>query len=239
MRLLFAFFAAVGLGACTAPPQVAAPLPAAEDVPVSVTRAIEVTRRIEPVAEVLCRSETPQQACDFSILVNRDPRAGVNAFQTIDPATGRPVIILTAGLIRDVRNDDELAFVIGHEAAHHIAQHLGAQQAAAQAGADFLGRQAFERGATEAEIIEAAQAGAFIGARRFSQTAELEADALGTIIACGAGFDPVLGAQFFSQLPDPGDRILGTHPPNAARMEVVRATAAQFCPQVSGVPQRS
>lgn len=229
MRLLFALLASVSLGACVAPSVVAPPVPAPQDVPVSVTRAIEVTRRIEPVAEALCRSETPQQVCDFSILVNRDPRAGVNAFQTIDPANGRPVIILTVGLIQEVRNDDELAFVIGHEAAHHIAQHLAAQQAAAQAGADFLGRQAFERGASEAEIIEAAQAGAYIGARRFSQSAELEADALGTIIACGAGFDPVLGSQFFSQLPDPTDRILGTHPPNAARIDIVRQAAEQFC----------
>jgi predicted Zn-dependent protease len=188
-----------------------------------------VTNRIEPVAEALCRSETRRQNCDFQILVNRDPRAGVNAFQTLDPANGRPIIILTVGLIREVRNDDELAFVIGHEAAHHIAQHLAAQQEAAQLGANILGRQAFERGGSEAEIMEAAQAGAFIGARRFSQTAELEADALGTIIACRAGFDALVGAQFFTQLPDPGDRILGTHPPNAARVEAVRQTAARFC----------
>lgn len=229
MRLLFVLFAVIGLSACVAPVPVAVPPPVPQDVPVSVARAIEVTRRIEPVAEALCRAETPRQNCDFAILVNRDPNSGVNAFQTLDPATGQPILILTVGLIRDVRNDDELAFVLGHEAAHHIAQHLAAQQQAAQAGADFLGRAAFERGASEAEIIEAAQAGAFIGARRFSQTAELEADALGTVIACRAGFNPLIGAQFFSQLPDPGEQILGTHPPNAARIGVVQQTFAAAC----------
>ncbi len=230
MRLVLAALAVLGLGACVAPTQqFAAPVPVPQEVPVSVARAIEVTRRIQPVAEALCRAETPRQSCDFAILVNRDPRAGVNAFQTLDRDTGRPIIILTVGLIQDVRNDDELAFVIGHEAAHHIAQHLAAQQQAAQLGADLLGREAFERGGSEAEIIEAAQAGAIIGARRFSQSAELEADALGTVIACRAGFDPLIGSQFFSQLPDPGDRVLGTHPPNAARVGIVRQAYERFC----------
>jgi len=128
-----------------------------------------------------------------------------------------------------VRNADELAFVIGHEAAHHIAQHLDAQLIASRTGAQILGSRAQQSGASRQEIIEAAQAGALIGARQFSQTAELEADSLGTIIACRAGYDPVLGSAFFSQLRDPGVQILGTHPPNAARVEIVRQTAAQQC----------
>jgi hypothetical protein len=45
-------------------------------------------------------------------------------------------------------------------------------------------------------------------------------------IALMAGYDPVLGAAFFSRLPDPGDRFLGTHPPNAERQaEVARVVA--------------
>ena len=236
MRLALILVASLSLGACvsTTPtvlpseaqiPEVEAP----QGVPVSVARAIEVTQRMEPVAEAVCRAEIPQQNCDFDIVVLRDPRAGVNAFQTLHPDTGQPVILLTVGLIYEVRSDDELAFVVGHEAAHHIAQHIDQQRTAAERGARIFGNTAIQAGASQEEVIEAAQLGALVGSRQFSQEAELEADALGTIITCRAGFDPVQGAEFFSQLPDPGETVLGTHPPNRERVRIIRQVAAQRC----------
>lgn len=231
MRVLILLLSVLTLGACVAPTLTAAPSTTAvpTQVPVSVARAIEVTRRMEPVAEQLCRAQTPNQNCDFEFLVTRDPRAGINAFQTLNPENGRPVIILTVGLIRSVRNADELAFVIGHETAHHIAEHIGQQEAAARAGAQIFGTSAQQRGASQDEILAAAQQGALVGARQFSQAAELEADSIGTQITCRAGFDPLIGSRFFSQLPDPGARISGTHPPNAARVRIVQQTVAQAC----------
>lgn len=231
MRALTLILSVLTLGACVAMQPAAPPLEASEpqDIPVSVALAIEVTRRMEPVAESICRAQTPRQNCDFEFLVHRDPRAGVNAFQTINPDTGRPVIILTVGLIRSVRNADELAFVIGHETAHHIAEHIGQQEAAARAGAQIFGATAQEQGATREEIIAAAQQGAELGLRQFSQRAELEADSLGTQITCRAGFDPIVGAEFFAQLPDPDAGVFSTHPPNRARIQIVRDTAAQQC----------
>ncbi|MBY4895057.1 M48 family metallopeptidase [Rhodobacteraceae bacterium N5(2021)] len=231
MRAFAPLLSALALGACVSvPPPAATPTAAtAQDVPVSVARAIEVTRRMEPVAEQICRTQTPDQDCDFEFLVNRDPRSGINAFQTVNPDNGRPVIILTVGLIRSVRNDDELAFVIGHETAHHIAEHIAMQEAAVRAGAQIFGASAQQQGANREQIIAAAQQGALVGFTEFSQRAELEADSLGTIITCRAGFDPIVGARFFSQLPDPGARVFGTHPPNAARVQIVADTARQQC----------
>ena len=230
MRAALILIALLGLGACAATvPGVSPARPAPQAQPVSLSRAIEVSRRIEPVAEAACRAEAPGRTCDFTILVDRDPRSGVNAFQTNDPADGRPVIILTLGLVDAVRNDDELAFVIGHEMAHHIAGHIASQNAAAEAGARIFGTTAIERGMSRAQVIDAARLGALLGARQFGQAAELEADALGAVIACRAGFDPVAGAAFFSQLPDPGSQIFGTHPPNAARLRIVAETAAAAC----------
>ncbi|MEX3016457.1 M48 family metallopeptidase [Gymnodinialimonas hymeniacidonis] len=236
MRPLMMLIAPLALGACVTTTPTPTVLPseaqipeAPVGVPVSVARAIQVTERMEPVAEAVCRAETPGRNCDFDIVVLRDPRYGVNAFQTIDPDNGRPVIILTVGLIYEVRSDDELAFVIGHEAAHHIAQHIDQQQGAAERGARIFGNTAIQRGASREEVIEAANLGALVGSRQFSQAAELEADALGTIITCRAGFDPVEGAEFFSQLPDPGENVLGTHPPNRERVRIVRQVAAQRC----------
>ena len=68
--------------------------------------------------------------------------------------------------------------------------------------------------------------GASVGARTFSKDYELEADALGTIITARAGFDPLLGARYFTRIPDPGNRFLGTHPPNRDRIKTVRRTMA-------------
>ncbi len=184
-----------------------------------------ISQRVEVVAESECRARLRGGNCDFAVLVETDPTAGLNAFQTVG-RNGRPVIIVTTGLIEAVINADELAFVIGHEAAHHIRQHIPQQVDAARQGALVFSVLAQMGGADDAAIREAAELGAAVGAQRFSQEHELEADQLGTIIAARAGFDPVLGAQFFDRLPDPAGRIFSTHPPNAARQQMVRETAA-------------
>lgn len=183
----------------------------------------EVVTRVEPVAERVCREETPDQPCDFAIYVDRAPESGVNAFHTIDPQ-GRPAIIFTLGLIAVARNTDELAFIMGHEAAHHIARHLPMGERRAMEGAETFARIAASQGASEAEIGEAAQIGAFVARRTFGQQAELEADAIGTVIAARAGYDPLRGSEFFARIPDPARAFLSTHPPNAERIRVVRET---------------
>jgi Zn-dependent protease with chaperone function len=188
---------------------------------------VAVIERVEPVAEAECRALAPHLNCDYQIAV--DTRAGVppNAFQTRDP-TGRPIIGFTLALIMDARNPDELAFVLGHEAAHHIAGHLDRVQQSAWAGAVAAGVLASLGGARPAAIEQAQEIGADVGARAFSKDFELEADSLGTAIAYGAGYDPLVGAGFFARLPDPGNRFLGTHPPNADRQRVVAQTLAQL-----------
>ncbi|HSG57733.1 MAG TPA: M48 family metalloprotease, partial [Paracoccaceae bacterium] len=124
---------------------------------------------------------------------------------------------------------DELAFIMAHEAAHHVAGHLARQQQNAVRGAIIFGQLATITGrASPATVETAQQLGAVVGSRRYSQEFELEADALGTIIAARAGYNPLRGAEFFFRLPDPGDRFLGTHPPNAARVAIVQQTAAQM-----------
>jgi predicted Zn-dependent protease len=79
-------------------------------------------------------------------------------------------------------------------------------------------------GRPEVAVPDELVVGVELGARRFSKEFELEADALGTEIAWRAGFDPLVGAQFFSRLPDPGNRFLGTHPPTGQRYQAVVQT---------------
>jgi predicted Zn-dependent protease len=192
----------------------------------AVQSFVTVVETVEPVAEQICRERAPNLNCDFRIVVDDSPNAGPNAFQTLDEA-GRPIIAFTIPLIAAVRNRDELAFIMSHEAAHHIRGHLQRQQQNANVGAVVFGQLAGVLGGSNPDTVQAAQEfGAALGARTYSKDFELEADALGTLIAARAGYDPVLGSDFFARIPDPGNRFLGTHPANAERVAVVRQTAA-------------
>ncbi len=234
MRKLFLVLA-LFVSACAAPPgpqpaprpprveRPAAKLPPAE----AIRNFRYVVRRMEPVAERICIENTRNIPCDFRIVVDDRPGLPPNAFQTID-RNGRPVIAFTRALIGDVRNPDELAFVMGHEAAHHILGHIPRQQRSAIKGAVLGGLIGVLVGVDESGLRTAEELGATIAVRSYSKDLELEADQLGTIIAARAGFNPVRGAEYFNRIPDPGDRFLGTHPPNAKRIAVVRQTAARL-----------
>lgn len=233
-RIALALTSVAILAACEVAP-VQAPIPAPQAPAgqvgprLSASEAarsfVRVVRKVEPVAERECRARTVGVNCDFNIAVDDRPNQPANAYQTLDKQ-GRPVIFFTLGLIADARNEDELAFVLGHEAAHHIAGHIDRQQQNAVAGAVIFAGLATLSGGNAEAVRTAQQLGAEVGARRYSKDFELEADALGTIITVRSGFNPLRGAEFFTRIPDPGDRFLGTHPPNASRIDVVRRTVS-------------
>jgi Zn-dependent protease with chaperone function len=186
-----------------------------------------VIARVEPLAEAECRRQAWAQNCDFQIGVDMDMASPPNAYQMLGE-NGRPQIIFTISLIAEARNSDELAFVLGHEAAHHIEGHLAQSEQEAINGAILGGIFASATGADRTTVERAQQFGARVGALRFSKAHELEADRLGTMIAYRAGYDPVLGAQFFSRLPDPGDGFLNSHPANAERQAIVAQTYGEI-----------
>ena len=231
---IIAALAAVLLSACVevAPvPTGSTTGPSAGPVPDRVSSGDAVANfraavsRVEPAAERLCAERTQGVNCDFLIRVDPNRAAPPNAFQSLGPG-GRPVLTFTQALIADARNQDEIAFVVGHESAHHIEQHIARQRQSAAAGALVGGLIASVAGADGSTVDQISRIGADVGARSYSRNHELEADALGTIITARAGYDPLRGAAFFTRIPDPGDRFLGTHPPNAQRIDVVRRTVA-------------
>lgn len=191
----------------------------------AVRNFVEVVETVEPVAENECRRRIPGKNCDFRIVVDDREGQAPNAFQTVDKF-GRPVIAFNLGLIAIAQNKDELAFVMGHEAAHHIRNHLDRQRENATTGALIFAGLASLTGGDAAAVQEAQKVGALVGARTYSKDFELEADELGTVIAFRSGYDPIVGSRFFTRIPDPGNRFLGTHPPNSSRAALVRKTVA-------------
>ncbi|PKP84097.1 MAG: peptidase M48 [Alphaproteobacteria bacterium HGW-Alphaproteobacteria-2] len=236
MRRFVSILAALILAACAgpgpAPRPVPAPLPLAPAAGPRVTTAVAIdnfvqaVERVTPEATRICRARIPGGNCAFTILVDDRPGQPPNAFQTLD-RQGRPVLVFTTALIAEARNTDEIAFVIGHEAGHHIEGHIPRLRQNALSGA-VLGAVIGAALGGEQGVRAGQDLGATVGGRAFSKEYELEADRLGALIAHNAGFDPLRGAVFFSRIPDPGDRFLGSHPPNAERMEAVRRTVARL-----------
>ncbi|MGI3165241.1 M48 family metallopeptidase [Pseudooceanicola sp. 200-1SW] len=233
LRSLLSALLLIGLAACALPPMpgpegAGTPgqdIPSRLDADRAARQFAEVVATVEPVAEGICRARRDDDRCAFRIAIDSRRRMPANAFQTLD-ADGQPVLIFTLALIADMRNPDELAFVMSHEASHHILDHLTRQRDYAAQGAQVYAEAAMRSGASRRAVRRASELGAAYGARSYSRQFELEADYLGAQIARAAGFDPLRGALYFDRLPDPGDDFLGSHPPNAERMATVRRALA-------------
>jgi len=164
--------------------------------------------------------------CDFQVVLDDRPGQKANAFQTLD-RSGRPLLVFTLALLSEVQNEDELAFVFGHEAAHHILRHIERQERRADAGAAVFRNVIAGLGGDFEDIETAAEVGSLVASRRYGQRFELEADSLSAILVQNAGYDALTGAAFLYRIPDPGDRFLATHPPNTLRLDAVRKTLAE------------
>ncbi len=233
MRIALASLLFALLSGCVTPVVVATPpdrpvsraAPARPAPSVAARNFVAVVERVMPHARAACREQARRARCDYAVVV--DDRSGVpaNAFQTLAP-DGRPIVGFTLPLILEARNPDELAFILSHEAAHHIAGHIGRGQTSARTTATLAGALVALGGGNDVAIRQAQDFGAFYGARRYAKEFELEADALGAILARRAGYDPLVGIMYFQNAPDPGNRFLGTHPPNADRIATVRRVLA-------------
>lgn len=197
-----------------------------------------VAARIEPVGRSYCETltkETPGTNCAVDVALDREMEER-NAYFTYKG--GQPLIRVSLPLVKDTRNDDELAFVLGHEYGHLIGKHTEKQQQQALAGALIVGviagAVAADSGVFDSGIVEAGVGiGAAAGTYAYSQSFELESDTLGTRIADSAGYDAVTGAKFFAKPEDVRTSagklsFWGTHPPDAKRLATVLATADQI-----------
>lgn len=188
-----------------------------------------VRRRIEPVAERECRRRNPRAPrtyCDFRVMVDTSEARAPNAFQTIGK-DGRPIIAFNVPMLVTVKNDHEIAFIMGHEAGHQIANHLIKANTSANLGATLLGGIVAGLGGSSSAVSQAQSLGGVFGSRAFSKEHELDADVIGAHIANAAGYDPLIGARSFARFTG-GGGLLATHPPSAQRLAAVQATVARI-----------
>ncbi len=221
------------------------------DADEAASNFFEVIYRVEPVAEKFCReqkAEEPSFNCDVQVVVDDRIDVEPNAFQYFDDA-GEPTIMFNVPFIAKARNQDELAFVFGHEMGHLIGDHIEKREQQQMAGAVIAGlfiglSQAAAnygnpyRSTTydQANMRNAMVAGGEIGSHAYSQTYELEADLVGSYIAERAGYDPELGARIFARREDAENvdgslSFWGTHPKSAERIATVAAAVDRIAEQ--------
>jgi predicted Zn-dependent protease len=178
-------------------------------------------RRVEAVGRrLLARSDAHQSPYRFEFHALADPRT-INAF-----ALPGGQVFITAGLLRLLSTDGQLAGVLGHEMGHVVERH-GAQQIAKMqltqglTGAAILATYNPRDPRSYRNAAMAALLGRLVN-MRFGRLDELQADQMGVRLMTEAGYDPramidvmevlkrAAGSrqpEFFSTHPNPGHRI--------------------------------
>jgi beta-barrel assembly-enhancing protease len=192
---------------------------------------------VDRVGERVVTNSTAKQApYPFEFHLLRDPQT-VNAF-----ALPGGQIFITAGLLRRLNSEAQLAAVLGHEVGHVVARH----------GAEHLAKQQFGRalvtavgvatsddrgGGQQAALI--ARAVDRVVSLSYGRSDELESDRLGFQFITEAGYNPqgivevmkILGASRRGEAPP---EFLSSHPNPENRVEKLQALVTQNFP--NGVP---
>lgn len=208
--------------------------------PLRSAREASMRRKGEAIADPVCwvqRTEGPEVARAEKILSRLLAVAGsrpypleVTVFQKSDPnafSAGGGRFGLHEGLLKAVRNEDELAFVMAHELAHElhrdgegVARALEERRKLDDAGKNL------PRGIRE-ERDEALEQ-AFLAAKR---QLESEADTAAIRMMSQAGFDPSRGLAFFERTPTAAESLRReedlSHPLTTKRVAAMRAQIAR------------
>ncbi|SFF96045.1 M48 family metallopeptidase [Pontibacter chinhatensis] len=157
---------------------------------------------------------------DFHLLADEQT---VNAF-----ALPGGQIFITAGLLRRLESEGQLAGVLGHEIGHVVARHSAQQLAKAKLTQGLTGAAAIamydpDNPSSRSGAVVAAMVGQLMN-MRYGREDELESDALAVQLTGAAGYDPnsmkrvmeILqeasggasgGPEFMQTHPNPGNRI--------------------------------
>ena len=167
---------------------------------------------------VALQSERPTLAWHFGV----SDSDHINAF-----AVPGGYVIVTKGMMKQLRNEAELAGVLGHEVAHVVQKHhLKALRKTALVSLLGEGVSGATTNGRQAELVKnLAGPTKELYARGLDKSDEFEADRMGVVLAARAGYDPYGLPAVLTTLAsaDPKDNFLSllykTHPLPQARLD--------------------
>ncbi len=141
-------------------------------------------------------------------------------------------IVVSTGMLRFVRSDDELALILGHELAHITQGHVS--RGATHATLLGLGSQVVNAIYPGIGLLTGQVGQLFLN--RYNQDQEREADVVGLRYAFAAGYDPRAAAQVMRRMAheEPHTTTAGffsSHPSSLERANELQRVAAQLAPQ--------
>ncbi len=138
------------------------------------------------------------------------------------------------GILSELQlDDDEVAMIMGHEAAHALLEH-----AREQMGKNTVTTGVLRLGAALLGLGQLGDIGAQLGAQlaslKFSRDDETEADRLGLLMAARAGYDPRKGVSLWEKMSGAGGgappEMLSTHPSGPQRIKDIQGRLADVVP---------
>jgi predicted Zn-dependent protease len=138
------------------------------------------------------------------------------------------------GILSELQlSDDEVAMIMGHEAAHALLEH-----AREQMGKNTVTTGALRLGAALLGLGSLGDVGAQIGGQllslKFSRDDESEADALGLVMAARAGYDPRAGVTLWQKMTSGAGgappELLSTHPAGPTRIKDIEGKLPRVLP---------
>ena len=186
------------------------------------------------------QTERPDLPWRFGVVDSTD----VNAF-----ALPGGTVLITWGLYERLRDESELAGVLGHEIAHVVQKHQ-VKAIKGEMGRDFANEVAGEvAGRSDNELVQRFGAKAFsvgtqVLARGIDRKDEHQADVHGMVIAARAGYDPfsLVGVLQTLDSAAANDRAMGllfsTHPSPSDRIEHLGNVVGEKLDGYGGGPSR-
>lgn len=193
-----------------------------------------IDRICDQIVKSSAAKDTPY---DFECHVLADEQT-INAF-----ALPGGQVFMTAGLLKRLQTEGQVAGVLGHEIGHVVARH----------GAEHMAKARLTQGLTGAAVLasydpnnpssrNSAAVAALIGQMvnmRFGREDELESDRLGVRFMAESGYDPRSMVQVMQILaesagPNRQPEFFSTHPNPGNRIERIEQAIAEAFPQ--GVP---
>ncbi len=192
----------------------------------------ELTRYVKNVGMKLAAvSDRPNLPYDFAVINNSVPNAW---------ALPGGKIAVNRGLLVELKNEAELAAVLGHEIVHAAARHgaKSMERGMLLEGALLATAMAVRNSDYASLAIGGAQIGAVLISQKYSRNAELEADYYGMRYMSRAGYNPQAAVrlqELFLRLSKEGRQnwlngLFASHPPSRERLEANRETALSLPP---------